>query len=457
MNKLNGFDYFEVPFNKDGAIVDRSQLDQLLGAIATYTDLFVMSHGWNNDEAEARNLYERLSKQIADALPRFPLPGRTFAILAIFWPSKRFADEELIPGGAASASQDAVLLSKVTRLKEAIAAKPSGSSEDPNAQSAAVKLDAAIQHIPNLDGSADARAAFVNAIRSAFAGEAPADQNDDASNRLFTASPDDLLKRLADGDDDFWDEAPPSGSVAASFNPSGFRPWTPGGGAASLQNPITSFKNGARNLLNLFTYFTMKERAGAIGKNGVAQMLDELLARKQELKLHLIGHSFGGRLVTASADAVKKQGGSVAPGPIQTMALLQAAYSHNGLSPNFDTKGTKGFFNGVVANEKVRGPIVISHTRNDRAVGIAYPLASRLNGDIASGLGDANDPHGGMGSNGAQKSNADTSVPLAAGQQLFQFQAARIYNMRADSVITGHSDIAKAEVAAAILSAVSTP
>jgi len=453
MAMLNGFDYYEVQFTKDGAIFDRSQLDQLLGNVNNYSDVFVIAHGWNNDEADARALYNNLTRQLAAAMPRFPLPGRTFAVLGALWPSKKFADAELIPGGGASATQqDAVLASKVERLKEAIAAKPEKSDPDPNAETAAAKLDDALPHIPNLDTSAQARAAFVAAVRAAFAGAAPSDTKDDASDRLFTASADDLLARLGNDDDDFWDETPPRGG-AASFGANSFRPWTRSGGAAGLGSSITSFKNGARNLLNLFTYFTMKERAGVVGKSGAARVLDELLAKKPSLKIHLIGHSFGGRLVTAAADAVHKSGAD--PGPIETLALLQAAYSHNGLSANFDGHGAKGFFNGVMANKKVRGPIIISHTRNDRAVGIAYPLASRLNGDVASGLGDANDPHGGMGSNGAQKSDAKTNVALTAGAQTFPFNRGNIYNLLADTVISGHSDITKPEVASAIFSAVS--
>src|ERR1051326_2810121 len=120
MAKLNGFDYFEVQFTKDGAIFDRSQLAQLLANVNNYSDVFVISHGWNNDEADARALYNNLTRQLAAAMPRFPLPGRTFAVLGVLWPSKKFADAELIPGGGASTSQDAVLASKVERLKEAI-------------------------------------------------------------------------------------------------------------------------------------------------------------------------------------------------------------------------------------------------------------------------------------------------------------------------------------------------
>src|SRR4029450_4507756 len=52
-----------------------------------------------------------------------------------------------------------------------------------------------------------------------------------------------------------------------------------------------------------------------------------------------------------------------------------------------------------------------AHQRSDprhihaaaRAVGIAYPVASRLAGTVASAFGDANDKFGGLGRNGAQK------------------------------------------------------
>jgi hypothetical protein len=110
-----------------------------------------------------------------------------------------------------------------------------------------------------------------------------------------------------------------------------------------------------------------------------------------------VGYSFGGKLVTATVDGQK-------PLRVQTLLLLQAAYSHNGLAAKFDPQdpNKSGFFHAVFDNRKVSGPIVITHSKNDRAVGLAYPLASRLNGDDAPGIGDANDRFGGMGANGAQ-------------------------------------------------------
>ena len=79
---------------------------------------------------------------------------------------------------------------------------------------------------------------------------------------------------------------------------------------------------------------------------------------------------------------------------------MQAAFSHNGFARHFDGE-RDGFFREVVAQGKVAGPILITHTKNDRAVGIAYPIASRIARQDASDLGDEDDIFGGIGRNGA--------------------------------------------------------
>jgi hypothetical protein len=57
--------------------------------------------------------------------------------------------------------------------------------------------------------------------------------------------------------------------------------------------------------------------------------------------------------------------------------LLQGAFSHNGFTENFIDQ-TDGFFHKVISQNKIDGPIIATHTVNDHAVGIAYPLASRI-------------------------------------------------------------------------------
>src|SRR5262249_50067141 len=103
-----------------------------------------------------------------------------------------------------------------------------------------------------------------------------------------------------------------------------------GGGGAGLSDLFGGIIGAARRLANFTTYYQMKTRAGVIGSLGLATLVRRLRAAKPGLKVHLIGHSFGGRVVTATAAALDSGTGSV------TMTLLQAAYSHNGLGTRFD-------------------------------------------------------------------------------------------------------------------------
>ena len=161
----------------------------------------------------------------------------------------------------------------------------------------------------------------------------------------------------------------------------------------------------------------------------------------------------GGRKIQALGTVVVKQQSAAPPlcEKIRSLSLLQTAFSHNGFS-----KQMSGFFRSVVENNRVHGPILVTHTANDTAVGIAYPLASRLSGDQAAALGDKNDKFGGLGRNGAQKMEAgETSdgVLLDTGGA-YNFAAGRFFNLEASKFISGHSDVRGRQVAYAIRCAV---
>jgi hypothetical protein len=47
------FTHFPVEFTKRGRIFDPTQVDALLAGLSACTDLFVVSHGWNNDVEDA--------------------------------------------------------------------------------------------------------------------------------------------------------------------------------------------------------------------------------------------------------------------------------------------------------------------------------------------------------------------------------------------------------------------
>lgn len=431
---MGPYAYYPIEFTKDGDVYKPPQLDAILNAVAPaagLTDLFVISHGWNNDIPEAEDLYTRIFAQVNAVLAE-PSPvcdnvrARRAAVVGILWPSKKFDEKSLIAGGAASFSDGGVadLAANVDLLSSFI-----------DSPDAAQSLARAKALAPSLSNDMAARDEFVRIVRAFM----PHDVNDEepvVPNDLFVLGGDELLRRLS---------RPGRDQVSI------------GGGAAGLGDWIGKAVDGAKSLVNLVTYYQMKNRAGVVGQTGAYDMLRQIrVARPADgtsgLRLHLIGHSFGCRLVTAAT-----AGPSGAPPlPIDSLTLLQAAFSHYGFAHAYD--GTHdGYFRRVVTDPaRVRGPVLISFTSKDLAVGLAYPIASRIARQIASAIGDANDPYGGLGRNGAQKTPGATVVKLAQPGAAYAFAPRGIYNMDANAVITGHSDLAHPEVAYALLATVAT-
>lgn len=462
MASIAGFPYFRVEFNKAAEPNDPQQLKALLDAAdpaGNWTDLLVVSHGWNNDMNDAQGLYEQLFAQFRAVLSAGSVAGavgRNFAVVGILWPSKKFADADVIPGGAASlgaaagagtkpALSAAALEKQLDRLK--------GVFDHPQADQL---IEQAKALVPDLENSPAAQTEFVDIIRQLP--NRSKETKEDASDEFFVRKGPDLLKRL---------QAPSPVAAAAPGRPGsggaaggpGARPTSgpaaaplagSGGQAAGIGDLFSGIKAGALNLLNYTTYYQMKERAGTIGAGAVNKLLGQIRAKNSKLRIHLIGHSFGGRLVTAAAAGPQK----FAP---STMTLLQAAFSHNGFSADYDKKGSAGFFRNVVKEERVGGPILITHSVKDVAVGTAYPIASRINGEQAAALGDASDKYGGIGRNGAVNTGeAVNGTLLKAGAPGYVFGKGKLYNLNADATIGGHSDICRPEVAYAVLTAVAT-
>lgn len=444
-----GMTNFDVEFTKDGAVFDQTQLDALIAGLAPVTDLFVVSHGWNNDKADAKELYDELVgnldklldlrrlQTVPDTLADFTkaLGSREFATVRIYWPSKKFTDAELIPGGGAASAQAAQEnMAAVEKVLDGLKEDPErlgDHTQDPDRVRAMEKAKALL---PNLATIA-AQKEFVKLLRQLL--DPTGAEQDDATAGFLTAAPETL----------FANAAAPVIAPVADGDAGGGAGMT-SGGAAGLGDLLTGVQAAARRIANFATYYQMKARAGTVGSTGVANLLKRVRAEKNDIRIHLVGHSFGGRLVTAAAHSQPANTKSI------SVSLLQAAFSHNGLSGGFgDGDKQKGFFRAVIDEKRVSGPIIITHTKNDTAVGIAYPLASRIAGQNAAALGDQNDPYGGMGRNGAQKTvEADNVATMGLPGTKYSFEPGKIHNISAD-IITGHSDIRRIEVAYAVLSA----
>jgi hypothetical protein len=440
MPTLSEFPYFPIEFTKDGAVHQRAEVDALLAFLPkdATTDLLVLSHGWNNDMAEAKTLYECLLKRLRSFAPK----NRKYAVLGVLWPSKKFADQAQIPSGAASKNSrttDAALLTELKRLR--------GVFDTPEADKLLKEAEA---QVPFLEDRQTARTKFAQLVCGVLASVAPSDT---AGAEVTKPTPSaDLLKKF--GEPLLVKSPPAKPGAATSGQIMTIGEGAAGGHAATgqvagLGDFFGSIKDGAMNLLNYTTYYQMKERAGTVGSKGLRPVLAELKKALPGLKLHLAGHSFGGRLVTATVS-------SQADFQVETLTLMQAAFSHYGLAKDYDKKGSDGFFRSLVAAHRVKGPILITHSVRDFAVGKMYPLASRLAGQVAAAIGDANDKFGGIGRNGAQATPEATAGQLLPALAAYTFPPKGILNLNADTIIQNHSDICRDEVAYAIMQAVAT-
>lgn len=449
MQHIDNIPFFEIEFDKEGQLHTPAALDETADFLKAnaITDLLVMSHGWNNDIADARDLYRRFFAQAANLIRDHKAPNlaqRKLAILGIYWPSKKFTDRDLIPGGAAGlgGSEDE---EDLVSILEGLKTEPVRlGDEQPITAAHRAALDRAQELVPSLEDDAEARREFVECIRSILP-RAEA-HPDDGSDRFFQRDPEELLQEAADPVP--VPEGPEAGMGGVAGGIGGFGGMEEAGGAAGVVGDLfDGVTAGARRLLNFTTYYRMKARAGTVGARGLAPALATIHQKVPNVRLHMIGHSFGGRVVTAAAHALS---GDLKLG---SLSLLQAAFSHNGFARRFN--GTNdGFFRSVVSDHKVAGPTIITHTRNDKAVGIAYPLASRVAGQNAAGLGDREDPYGGLGRNGAIFTPEARDEELMDTGHGYQLAAGALHNLKADRFIEDHGDIAGKQVVYGVLSAV---
>ena len=98
---------------------------------------------------------------------------------------------------------------------------------------------------------------------------------------------------------------------------------TAGGAANFITDAAEGVTGAARRIANYATYYQMKTRAGTVGRTGVGLMLARIKEKRPDLPVHLVGHSFGARLVAAAAATLE-------PGSkLVTVMLLQAAANPN--------------------------------------------------------------------------------------------------------------------------------
>lgn len=433
MNEIAGFPFQPVHFDKSGVLLGGAQ-NPILDLVnqEQATDVLVVSHGWRNSEQDAEGLYQRLLTSMRQAIDsgHSAVPdGRKLVVAGIYWPAL-FFDEGVAtsPGGAVTLDADRgreELVNRLAELRDFF-----GDDEG---------VDAAIAAAEGMfDGTIPERnQAFVTAVLDLLP---PASEDMEAEHpfeQLAQTSGDKILEAL----DRPLPPEPPTAAAANIF----------GDAVNWVGDQAWGIFAGAKRLVNYTSYYVMRERAGVIGAQGLHPLLAGVPAAT---RVHLAGHSFGARLVTAAA-----RGNGQTPLRPSSISLLQAAFSHYSFAENYD--GNKdGYYRSVVANGNLAsGSMIVTHTKNDKAVGLAYALASRLANQVAAGaagLGDSGDFYGGLGRNGAQKTPEVTaSIDMRdVGQAYPEIASGKLVNLRADGHIADHGDVTNKHVAYAVLTAV---
>lgn len=194
----------------------------------------------------------------------------------------------------------------------------------------------------------------------------------------------------------------------------------------------------------------MKERAKRVGEAGGFQLLSSLMQADDDVRFHLMGHSFG--CVAASASACGPANAKL-PRPLQSIVLVQGALSLWSCSAKLPESNKPGYFRRLAAGGVVAGPIVTTRSEHDMAVGSLYPMAAGVARQVAFAPGEL-PKYGGVGTFGLRGTGLDIT-DLRAGDASFDydFQPGRVYNIDCNQVIReggppsgAHSDIARPEV-----------
>src|SRR5262245_52022366 len=452
--EIAGLPFWELTFDADGD-QDTTSRDAFLAAVkdAGITDLIVFSHGWNTAPGSARALYQRFFGLLAGQLDQVPADRPvTVGLAGVIWPAQLWSDEPIPdfpaapaarPGGAASLGE----ASDATQAEPASAALDSETLATLKAlfPAATGPLDTMAGILDKGTPSADAITTFHEAL-AAFS-QLAAVPGDDGEGDPATPAPGEGQPRMLRDEpmelfQRYRDALQMSGVAFAD-----------GDGQAGIGDALHGILNGAKEALRQATYWQMKNRAGVVGQQGLGPLLGRLDATR--VRVHLVGHSFGARLVSFALAGLPS-----GPSPVRAVTLLEGAFSHFAFAKPlpFDA-GRNGALAGMLA--RINGPLVVCFSRHDGAVGTFYPLASFAAQDDSAAATDQNFRWGGMGADGAQGVSArrDAIQPAGPGTT-YRFAAGQALNVDASDVVrkggppTGaHSDIVHPELTWIVLSA----
>lgn len=434
--------YYLIAFDKSGKEISGQEgltSEKALSALSEepFTDVFLMSHGWQSDVPSAKKQYDEWISAMAESEDaqkiRASRPNFKPLMIGLHWPSKPYGNEDLNASfslDAAEPQTDAMIESYAAEVSDTQATREAFrdiiASEN--------KLHAAYQTL----------------LQEAYASDA-ADHSaawEQSESLLGSSQLSSASDNIGESDVNFSDDA--------SF-----------GLGDSLGSIMPGLKNIVLTVPRLASYWKMKNLARIIGETSGFDLLKKLQQKAHEnVRFHLMGHSFGTIFVSSMLRGPEKD--SQLLRPVNSLSLVQGAVSLWSYCPKVPKReNLEGYFYPVLQQKKVDGPIITTLSRHDFVVKRMYPIASwmgRVGGtdiDFDVNFGGAAYPElGGIGTYGIQGDGLleVEDILMKPTGKAYRFKSGVIYNLNSDEFIENggrdaHGAFAKPEVAHAIWSA----
>lgn len=446
---------YMLEFDKRGACQGPRTYQALLDDLrqGLFTHVFVCSHGWNTTHSAALTRYEDFATGFHALREtrglRVPDPYRP-VMVGVSWPSigllvpgekpPRMAAGFVAPAPDASAVAEVEDDAEEQVIAELSAAMPAGragrfaelaarESLGPQGAAELAGLLASICPVAGDELGDDAPAVTAEAVMRVWGDLLQAGFGAGDGQRVgpesFHAPPEDLPAGTSSVE---------SGSGHGEDEPR----------AAGIANRIAAAgaRLDPRPILRAVTVRTMKDRAGVVGAAGVGPLLTDLLtAAGQAASVHLIGHSYGCRLLLAALST-----GGV-PRPVDSLLLLQPAVNYLCFATQVPKTGLPGGFRPAL--EHIRQPVLSTFSANDDALHDFFHWALRRRSDLGEPLmallGQVPSLYcalGGWGPGGMADGEAG-EIGLAACPDRYDLSTAtvRVYAVRGDTGIRSHSDV----------------
>ncbi|GAC1349494.1 MAG: hypothetical protein NVSMB27_23160 [Ktedonobacteraceae bacterium] len=337
-------------FSSDGHLLNPQDLDKMIDTLQTspVTDLWIFSHGWNVDSAEATNLYNQMWLPLLRQAISILQPHQDYPpfFVGLSWPSKAWVDIAAEPTNAVS------IFNQEKKGNFIEAYRPIMDPEQAHKATFDKDFGDLYDYLSEPQPTHEEIEKFVNILKD-YREIDPHREHIEEDNVIDVMVGD--IGRIVD-----W--------ITAHEPMSAHEVWSVGKPTDSTiqnntkrigNNVLDPSKGGLLNFFRMFTFWTMKARAATIGINGLYPFLLKIQQAKPDLSIHLFGHSFGARLVSAAVYKATQAENKPQSPLVKTLILLLGAFSQFSFTnPTRIQVNTAGTYSSIVGSGIVANPLV---------------------------------------------------------------------------------------------------